>query len=78
MLEGLQRYAPENRANEMIAAAASWAIYGAANEWAQKAKRSPSEEIAETVAALVAPMLQFDPRLIKNSAVEEKNDLSIR
>lgn len=42
---------------EMLASAASWAIYGAAKEWSQTRDRLPSEEIAETVAALVVPIL---------------------
>jgi AcrR family transcriptional regulator len=42
---------------EMLASAASWAIYGAAREWSQTPDRLPSEEIAETLAALVVPIL---------------------
>lgn len=43
--------------DEMVAAAAAWAIYGAAKEWAQMDHRPPAEEIAKTIAGLVAPLL---------------------
>ena len=60
LLEGLKRNPPENAiAPEMMAAAASWAIYGAAKEWAGTADRCPSESIADTVAVLVSPILQL-------------------
>jgi hypothetical protein len=59
LLEGLQRHPPEDGiAPEMIAATASWAIYGAAKEWVRTADRCPSEEIAKTVMTLVAPIFQ--------------------
>jgi hypothetical protein len=59
LLEGLKRHQPESSpiAPEMIAAAASWAIYGAAKEWSQTPDRRASEEIAETVMMLVSPIL---------------------
>jgi hypothetical protein len=41
----------------MLASAASWAIFGAAREWSQTPGRLPSEQIADTVASLVVPML---------------------
>jgi AcrR family transcriptional regulator len=58
LLDGIRKH-PSGReiAPEMIAAAASWAIYGAAREWAQAADGPPSEEIANAVVALVAPIL---------------------
>jgi AcrR family transcriptional regulator len=61
LLEGLRRHPPENGnlAPEIIAATASWAIYGAAKEWAQTPDRCPSEEIANTVTKLVSPVLQL-------------------
>jgi AcrR family transcriptional regulator len=60
-LDGLRPQHPlENAiAPEVLAAAASWAIYGAAKEWAQTPDRSASEEIANTVAMLVSPILQL-------------------
>lgn len=57
-VEGLREHAPNSMVPpEIIAASASWAIYGAVREWAQTPSRQPSDEIAETVAKLVAPIL---------------------
>jgi AcrR family transcriptional regulator len=59
LLSGLRRHSPESAiAPEMIAASASWAIYGAAKEWVETPDRCSSEEIADTVAKLVAPVLR--------------------
>ena len=59
LLEGLQRHPREDAiAPEMVAATASWAIYGAAKEWLRTPDRCPSEEIAKTVMTLVAPIFQ--------------------
>ena len=59
LLKGLKRHPPEGGISpEMIAATASWAIYGAAKEWAQTANRRPPEEVVDEVAALVSPILQ--------------------
>lgn len=58
LLEGLQRHpAASGIAPEIKAAAASWAIYGAAKEWAQTPNRSEPGEIANTVMMLVSPLL---------------------
>jgi len=58
LLDGLKRHVPERAvAPEMIAAAASWAIYGAAKEWVRTPGRCASDEIADTVTLLVAPIL---------------------
>lgn len=57
-LAGLDRHPRgDNTPAEMVAAASAWAIYGAAKEWAQNPKRRSSEKVAETVTALVAPIL---------------------
>ena len=57
-LDGLQdRTLAENVSLEMVAAAASWAIYGAAKEWLKTPERSSSEEAAEAVMELVSPIL---------------------
>jgi AcrR family transcriptional regulator len=62
VVEGLKLHAPKSTVSaEMMAAAASWAIYGAAREWVQTPDRCSSEEIAETVATLVSPILQQPP-----------------
>jgi hypothetical protein len=42
---------------EMIASAASGALYGAVKEWLHLRRRPPAEEIVATVVELVAPML---------------------
>lgn len=59
LLDGLKRHPQENGAiaPEMMAATASWAIYGAAKEWSQAADRCGSEKISDTVAMLVSPIL---------------------
>ncbi|MBV8968878.1 MAG: TetR/AcrR family transcriptional regulator, partial [Verrucomicrobia bacterium] len=57
-LEGLHAHPPAGDLSpEMVASAASWAIYGAAKEWLKTPGRSSSEEAAEAVLALVSPML---------------------
>jgi len=58
ILEGLRLNPPQRKGClEMIAATTSWAIYGAAKEWAKMPERLPSEEIADTIMALVLPIL---------------------
>lgn len=60
LLAGLKQHPPESViAPEMIAASVSWAIYGAAKEWAQSPNRSSLEEIADAVTALISPILQI-------------------
>lgn len=59
LLDGLQRHPREDAiAPEMIAATASWAIYGAVKEWVRTPDRCPPEEIAKTVMTLVSPIFQ--------------------
>ncbi len=58
LLDGIRNHPPASGdAPELIAATASWAIYGAAREWAQTPNHIPSEQIAATVQRLVAPIL---------------------
>jgi AcrR family transcriptional regulator len=60
LLEGLKLHPPANGiAPEMVAATASWAIYGAAREWAHTPDRCASEDVAESVVLLVAPILSL-------------------
>jgi len=43
--------------SQMAAAAAAWAMYGAARQWAEAEVRRPSAEIAAAIADLVTPIL---------------------
>lgn len=63
LLDGLKRQPSQEAVSpEMVAAAASWAIYGAAKEWVQTTDRRSSEQIADLVAVLVSPILQRSHR----------------
>jgi AcrR family transcriptional regulator len=58
LLDGIRRHPPASGdAPELLAATASWAIYGAAKEWVRTPNRTPSEEIAVTIQRLIAPIL---------------------
>jgi len=58
LLEGLAKHQSSAIISpQMIATTASWAIYGAAKEWAQTPNRSPSSDIVDTVVTLVSPVL---------------------
>jgi AcrR family transcriptional regulator len=58
ILEGLKQNPPQREVcPEMIAGTASWAIYGAAKEWAKMPELAPSEEIADAIMTLVLPIL---------------------
>jgi len=58
LLEGLRAHPLEDgRSPEMTAAAASWAIYGAARQWLKSSNRSSSEHAAEAIMGLIQPML---------------------
>jgi AcrR family transcriptional regulator len=60
ILDGLKQHPVENTASpEIIAAAVSWAIYGAAKEWVRTPERCCSETIVETIQALVAPIFSL-------------------
>jgi AcrR family transcriptional regulator len=58
LLDGLRNHPPASGdAPELLAATASWAIYGAAKEWVQTPNHPPSEEIAAAIQRLIAPLL---------------------
>jgi AcrR family transcriptional regulator len=58
LLEGLKKHPPAIAAPpEMVAASVSWAIYGAAKEWAQLPDHCTSEDVADTVTTLISPIL---------------------
>lgn len=59
LLEGFRRH-PEDRrriSQEMIAATASWAIYGAVKQWVDTPDRVPAEEFVSTAIELVQPVM---------------------
>jgi AcrR family transcriptional regulator len=62
LLDGIRNHPPSSptppeASAELLAATASWAIYGAAREWLQTPNRAPSEETATTIQRLIAPLL---------------------
>ena len=58
LMEGFQKHPVErNIPPEMIAATASWAIYGAAKQWVNTPEHSPAEEFVATAANLVQPIM---------------------
>jgi AcrR family transcriptional regulator len=60
LLEGLQKHPSSQPISpQMIATTASWAIYGAAKEWAQTPNRPPSHAVADTIVTLVSPLLSL-------------------
>ena len=42
----------------IFATTIAWAIYGAANRWAQDPNRQPAEQMAEMIASLVTPLFE--------------------
>jgi AcrR family transcriptional regulator len=61
LLDGMKQNPPERKVSpEMIAATVSWAIYGAAKEWAQLPDHIPSEEVVDTIMTLVLPILGIE------------------
>ncbi|MEI9977214.1 MAG: TetR/AcrR family transcriptional regulator [Ignavibacteriota bacterium] len=60
LMEGLRTHPrPDGVSPELVAATASWAIYGAVKEWAYTADRCPADGLALTVMRLVTPILQL-------------------
>jgi AcrR family transcriptional regulator len=60
LLEGLENHpSTQPISPQMIATTASWAIYGAAKEWAQTPNRPPSHAVADTIVTLVSPLLSL-------------------
>ena len=58
LLEGFRQHPQERRISpEMIAAAASWTIYGAAKQWVNTPDRTPPEEFVNLAIELVQPVL---------------------
>ena len=60
ILDGLRGHLSAHAVSpEMIAATASWAIYGGSKEWVKTPKRPSSERAADVVMTLVAPILSL-------------------
>ena len=58
LLEGFRRRPLERRISpEMIAATASWAIYGAVKQWVDTPNRARAEEFVSIAAELVQPLV---------------------
>ena len=59
LMEGLRKHPPKDGVTaELVAAAASWAIYGAVKEWAHQPDRYPADQLAVAVMTMVGPILQ--------------------
>jgi AcrR family transcriptional regulator len=64
LLEGFLRHpTPSPFSPELQASATSGAIFGAAKQWLRTPNRIPSEDVATTILALLAPMLTVQPAL---------------
>ena len=60
LLDGLKGHPSAHMISpEMIATTASWAIYGGAKEWVKTPKRPPSEQAADIVMTLIAPIVSL-------------------
>jgi AcrR family transcriptional regulator len=58
LLEGFRKHPRESRISlEMVAATASWAIYGAVKQWVDTPDRCPAEEFVSIATELVQPVL---------------------
>jgi AcrR family transcriptional regulator len=57
-LEGLKRHPSSAIEPELIASAVSWAIYGAAKEWAHTPDRCPVEQIVDKIEILTSPIFR--------------------
>ena len=68
LMDGYKKHPLErNIPSEMVAAAASWAIYGAAKQWVNSPDRVPAEEFVATAASLVTPILMTGIVSVANS-----------
>jgi AcrR family transcriptional regulator len=58
LLEGFRKHPQDRRISpEMVAATASWAIYGAVKQWVDTPDRAPAEEFVSVANELVQPVL---------------------
>jgi AcrR family transcriptional regulator len=69
LLDGFRRHPQERRISpEIVAAAASWAIYGAVKEWANTKDHAPAEEFVALAAELVRPIVTAGPDPVPSHA----------
>src|ERR1700730_750955 len=69
LLEGFRKHPQDRRIpQEMIAAAASWTIYGAVKQWVNTPDRAPAEDFVSVAIELVQPVLSagLDPVPVPN------------
>jgi AcrR family transcriptional regulator len=67
LLEGFRLHPQERRiSQEMIAATASWAIYGAVKQWVDTPDHIPAEEFVSVVIELVQPVLAAGSEPVHN------------
>src|SRR6202140_2130928 len=78
LLDGFQRHPVERSIPaEMIAATASWAIYGAVKQWINTAERVPAEEFVAVAVELVRPIVMVgiapvpQPDVATTSAIQQ-------
>ncbi|HEY0759133.1 MAG TPA: TetR family transcriptional regulator [Acidisarcina sp.] len=58
ILAGMEKHPPANGVTaSMLAAAVSWAMFGAAKDWVRHEHRCPSEEMADQIMSLLGPLL---------------------
>jgi AcrR family transcriptional regulator len=68
LMDGFKKHPVERSIPpDMIAAAASWAIYGAAKQWVNTPEHAPAEEFVATAANLVQPILMAGVVSVANS-----------
>jgi AcrR family transcriptional regulator len=68
LMDGFQKHPAErNIPTELIAATASWAIYGAAKQWVNTPDRIPAEDFVATAVNLVTPILMAGTVSVRNS-----------
>jgi AcrR family transcriptional regulator len=59
LLEGFRKHPKDRRIPpEMVAATASWAIYGAVKQWVDTPDRAPAEEFVSVANELVQPVME--------------------
>jgi AcrR family transcriptional regulator len=68
LLDGFRQHPTDRRIPaEMIAATASWAIYGAVKQWVNTANREPAEEFVQVAVELVQPILTCGIETVKQA-----------